>query len=138
MERRTHLAARVNSAVRVRLSRGQPGSAQHPETLDVAALTSLPSDHDADGAALHVELLDAVAQFKRTADGGVGIKRQQEVLDQEIERAAVDLEARDFHPLDVHCGMAAGGTDARRHAYRPLAVEQLREQPARRMSLRPA
>lgn len=51
------------------------------------------ADNYADGGGLDIEVFDAMAQLERPVYGGIGIHGNQKILNEKIERPAVDLEA---------------------------------------------
>ena len=57
-----------------------------------ACATSSP-DHHAHSRGRQLQAVDAETHLHGTADHSLGIERQDEVLNQEIERLAVDLDA---------------------------------------------
>ncbi len=90
------------------------------------------SNHYAHCRGLHIEALNTVSQLERPAYRRVGIHRQQEIVNQEIEGLAFDLHAGNLYALHIHGGHAMRRSNPRRDAHRPLAIEQLRHQPAGR------
>ena len=54
---------------------------------------------------LDLQPVDAMAEFEGTAHRGVGVGRRAEVLDQEVERSAVDRYARNLDLLDIDRGL---------------------------------
>src|ERR1035441_6454033 len=80
---------------------------------------------------IYVDAVDAVAKFKGPADDRVGVHGQQEILNQEVERAAVDDDAGDLDTLDIDRGAAGGRTDAGGNTDGALPVEEFGHQPSR-------
>src|SRR5262249_46198490 len=102
----------------------------------VSESVALFPDDNSNRARLKIEPLDPVAQIESAADRRVGVHRQQEILDEEVEHFSVDDDARDLDSLDVHRRLAVRGANAGRHADRPLAIEQFGHQPAGLVALR--
>ena len=99
-----------------------PAGAGGKHLLDISACTDASTaDHHANRAGLYVQRLNVMAKVEWAAHHGVGIHGQEHVADEEIERRAVDLQARNLHALNFHGGLAARGANARRHADRALA-----------------
>ena len=123
---------------------GKPGSmpprmgAWQPERLRYGAATKNQRvaerltlfQQDGDGVGGDVEAVDAVAEFEGPADDGGGVHGDEKILNQEVERAAVDDEAGDFHALDIDGGAAGGGAYAGGDTDGALAVEELGHEPA--------
>src|ERR1035438_4609351 len=86
---------------------------------------------DRDGGGGDVDAVDAVPKFKGPADDRVGVHGEQEILNQEIERGAVDDEAGDLDTLDIDGGAAGGRTDAGGDTDWALPVEEFGHQPSR-------
>src|ERR1039458_7505351 len=86
---------------------------------------------DGDGGGGDFDAVDAVAKFKGPADDRVGVHGQQEILNQEVERAAVDDDAGDLNTLDIDGGAAGGGSDAGGDTDWALTVEEFGHQPSR-------
>src|SRR5450755_1547479 len=87
----------------------------------------LQQDRDSGGG--DIEAVDAVAEFEGPADDGVRVHGDEEILNQEVERAAVDDDARDLDALDIDGGAAGGGAYAGGDTDGALAIEEFRHQP---------
>src|ERR1035441_8184387 len=85
---------------------------------------------DRDGGGGDVDAVDAVAEFEGCADDGAGVHGDEEIPDQEVERAAVDGNTGDLHALDIDGGAAGGGAYAGGDGDGALAVEELGHEPA--------
>jgi len=70
-----------------------------------------------------------MAEFEGLADHGVGVHRDEEVLNQEIERAPIDGEAGDFDALDIDGGVSAGGANQGGDTDGTLAIQEFRHEP---------
>jgi hypothetical protein len=67
-----------------------------------------PQQH-AHGVRGDVEAFDAVAESEGAADDGVGVHGDEEILNQEVEGAAVDDNTGDLHALEIDGGATGGG-----------------------------
>lgn len=71
-----------------------------------------------------------MAELKGLADDGVGVHGDEEILNQEVESAAVDGETGDLDALDIDGGLAGGRAYAGGDTDGALAIEELRQEPA--------
>src|ERR1022692_2195299 len=92
--------------------------------------TSVSLQQDGHGVGGDVEAFDAVAEREGPADDGVGVHGDEEILNQEVEGAAVDDNTGDLHALDIDGGAAGGGAYAGGDTDGALALEDLGHQPA--------
>ena len=82
-----------------------------------------------DGGGRDIETVDSMAEFEGLADRGVWVHGDEEVLNQEVERAPVDGEAGDFDALDIDGGAAPGGADEGGDTDGTLAIQEFRHEP---------
>ncbi len=68
-------------------------------------------------------------QIERLIDFGVGIKRQEEILHQKIERRASHRQTADLHPQQMHGRLAMRRLDAGPDCHQLFALNQLGDQP---------
>src|ERR1039457_2825245 len=84
-----------------------PPNGGRPERHPAWKATLLQQDGDGGGG--DVEAVDAAAEFEGPADDGVGVHGDEEILNQEVEGAAVDDNTGDLHALYIDGGAAGGG-----------------------------
>ncbi len=82
-----------------------------------------------------LQTLDVISHWHRAANHGLRIERQDEILDNEVERLAVNLDAGDRCPLHVHRHFSVSSANVRGGAHGTFAVQQLRHQPSRLVPL---
>src|ERR1019366_6360785 len=85
---------------------------------------------DGHGVGGDVEAFDAVAECEGPAYDRVGVHGDEEILNQEVEGAAVDDNTGDLHALHIDGGVAGGGAYAGGDTDGALAIEDLGHEPA--------
>src|ERR1700730_8738679 len=76
--------------------------------------------------------LDAIytaGQLERLIDLGVGIKRQEEIPHQKIERCARNRQTADFDPQQMYRSLAMGGPNAGPNRHQLFPFNQFGDQP---------
>src|ERR1017187_9936640 len=92
--------------------------------------TSVSLQQDGHGVGGYVDAFDAVAECEGPADNGVGVHGDKEILNEEVEGAAVDDNTGDLHALDIDGGAAGGGAYAGGDTDGALAIENFGHEPA--------
>lgn len=77
----------------------------------------------------NLDPIHVVRQIEGRIDFSIGIKRQQEILNQKIERSAGHRQAADFYTKQMHRRLAMSGLDAGLNLHKLFPLDQFGDQP---------